>query len=272
MAGADREEVVHPGMKVAEVLARWPHLLEVLVEASPAFQKLKNPLLRRTMPALVTVAQAARIGGLEPEELVARLNRALGKEGAPQGGGGEAESLLGTPPPPWLAAPVGFHLDVRPILEAGGEPFSRILAAAREVKPGERLVLEVLFEPIPLYRVLAKQGFWAWCERIGERHYRAHFYRQGMGGEEGLAKAPPLTEADWEEVQAEVTIEENLEPPLPMMRVLEALASLKPGEKLLVHHVRRPVHLLARLEEEGHAYALKDLGPGRVKLLIRKGG
>lgn len=93
-----------------------------------------------------------------------------------------------------------------------------------------------------------------------------------MGGEEGLAKAPPLTEADWEEVQAEVTIEENLEPPLPMMRVLEALASLKPGEKLLVHHVRRPVHLLARLEEEGHAYALKDLGPGRVKLLIRKGG
>ena len=69
-----------------------------------------------------------------------------------------------------------------------------------------------------------------------------------------------------------MTIEENLEPPLPMMRVLEALAALKPGEKLLVHHVRRPVHLLARLEEEGHAYALKDLGPGRVKLLIRKGG
>lgn len=161
---------------------------------------------------------------------------------------------------------------MRPILEAGGEPFSRILAAAREVKPGERLVLEVLFEPIPLYRVLAKQGFLAWCEKVGERHYRAHFYRQGTAAEKGLAKAPPLTEADWEEVQAEVTIEENLEPPLPMMRVLEALASLKPGEKLLVHHVRRPVHLLARLEEEGHAYALKDLGPGKVKLLIRKGG
>ncbi len=272
MAGADREEVVHPGMKVAEVLARWPHLLEVLVEASPAFQRLKNPLLRRTMPVLVTVAQAARIGGLEPEELVARLNRALGKEGAPVRGGEEgAESLLGTPPPPWLATPVGFHLDVRPILEAGGEPLTRILAAAKEVKPGERLLLEVLFEPIPLYRVLAKQGFRAWCERIGERHYRGHFYRQGTE-EGGLAKASPLTEADWERVQAEVIIEENLEPPLPMMRILEALAALKPGEKLLVHHVRRPVHLLARLEEEGHAYALRDLGPGKVKLLIRKGG
>ncbi|GAB5602668.1 hypothetical protein FJNA_11930 [Thermus sp. FJN-A] len=260
-------------MKVAEVLRRWPHLLEVLVAASPAFQKLKNPLLRRTMPNLVTVAQAARIGGLTPEELVARLNRALGVEAGPTAPVAE-ESLVGTPPPPWLAAPVGFHLDVRPILQAGGEPFQNIMAAAKEVAPGERLVLEVFFEPVPLYRVLAKQGFSAWCERVGERHYRAHFYRQEAGegrkGERG--HAAPLTEADWKDFQAEVFIEENLEPPLPMMRVLEALAGLRPGEKLLVHHVRRPIHLLARLEEEGHAYALRDLGPGQVKLLIRKGG
>ncbi|GGN04427.1 hypothetical protein GCM10007092_18680 [Thermus composti] len=257
-------------MKVAEVLRRWPHLLEVFLEASPAFQKLKNPLLRRTMPNLVTVAQAARIGGLAPEALVERLNRALGVEAKPPMHLAE-ESRVGTPPPPWLSAPVGFRLDVRPVLEAGGEPFAQIMAAAREVAPGERLVLEGLFEPVPLYRVLAKQGFVAWCEKLGERHYRAHFYRQEAGGEEARGKAA-LTEADWRDFQAEVFIEENLEPPLPMVRVLEALAALKPGEKLLVHHVRRPIHLLARLEEEGHAYALKDLGPGRVEILIRKGG
>ncbi|WP_234555134.1 DUF2249 domain-containing protein [Thermus caliditerrae] len=273
MAGEDRQEVVRPEMRVAEVLRRWPELLRVLVEASPAFQRLKNPLLRKTLPNLVTVAQAARMGGLEPEELVARLNRALGVEARPEVLGGEAESLLGAPPPPWLSAPLGFHLDVRPILERGGEPFQAIMAAAREVGPGERLVLEVLFEPIPLYKVLGKQGFLAWCERLGEGHYRVHFYRQGVGkGQEVAAGPASLSEADWESYQAEVYIEENLEPPLPMMRVLEALASLRPGEKLLVHHVRRPVHLLARLQAEGHTYLLKDLGPGQVKILIRKGG
>lgn len=273
MAGEDRQAVVHPEMKVAEVLRRWPELLQVLVEASPAFQKLKNPLLRKTMPNLVTVAQAARMGGLEPEELVARLNRALGVEARPEVPIGQAESLLGTPPPSWLSAPVGFQLDVRPILERGGEPFQAIMAAAQEVEPGKRLVLEVLFEPIPLYKVLGKQGFLAWCERLGERHYRAHFYRQQLGEGRRVAAGPgPLSEADWEDYQAEVQIEENLEPPLPMMRVLEALASLRPGEKLLVHHVRRPVHLLARLQAEGHTYLLKDLGPGQVKILIRKGG
>ncbi len=49
MAGADQEAVVRPEMKVAEVLRRWPHLLPVLVEASPAFRKLENPLLRKTL-------------------------------------------------------------------------------------------------------------------------------------------------------------------------------------------------------------------------------
>lgn len=55
--------MIRPDMRVSEVLEQHPKLLEVLIAASPAFQKLKNPLLRRTMPRLVSVAQAARMGG-----------------------------------------------------------------------------------------------------------------------------------------------------------------------------------------------------------------
>ncbi|WP_052297212.1 DUF2249 domain-containing protein [Marinithermus hydrothermalis] len=259
-------------MKVSEVLQRWPELLEVLVEASPAFRRLHNPLLRRTMPRLVTVAQAARIAGMPPETLVSQLNAALGVETKPMEMPIASDSKLHTPPPPWLQTPVGAHLDVRPILEAGEEPFPKIMAAARTVKPGGRLVLEAPFEPLPLYRVLAKQGFSAWCEQLGAQHYRVHFYREPLPTqpEPTSSSSEPLTEADWQAHHAELTVDASWEPPLPMQRILEALAALEPGQRLLVHHVRRPIHLLARLEAEGYRYALRDLGPGRVDLLIEK--
>lgn len=264
--------MIRPEMRVSQLLDEHPELLEVLIEASPAFAKLKNPLLRRTMPRLVTLAQAARIGGLEPAALVERLNRALGVETpVTEGPPADAGSRLGTPPPGWLGAPLGFRLDVRPILAAGGEPFGAIMAAAREVAPGERLCLEAPFEPLPLYRVMERNGFSAWCEQAGPEHYRVHFLRRA--GPPGAPRGPrPLGEADWAGYAAEVSVEANLEPPLPMMRVLEALARLEPGQRLLVHHVRRPVHLLARLEQDGHPYALRELGPGQVELLIEKGG
>ncbi|WP_018467766.1 DUF2249 domain-containing protein [Calidithermus timidus] len=261
--------MIRPEMRVSELLEAHPQLLGVLIEASPAFAKLKNPLLRRTMPRLVTLAQAARIGGLEPGALIERLNRALGLEVAGEKASVGNESKLGTPPPDWLAAPVGFHLDVRPILAAGGEPFGAIMAAAREVAAGQRLCLEAPFEPLPLYRVMQRQGFVAWCEQLGPEHYRVHFLREREQEAKGRA-ARTLGEADWASYAAEVTIEANLEPPLPMMRVLEALARLEPGQRLRVHHVRRPVHLLARLAQDGHPYALRELGPGQVELLIEK--
>lgn len=270
--------MVHPEMRVSEVLQRYPALLDELIAASPAFAKLKNPLLRRTMPRLLSLAQAARIGGLEPQVLVDRLNQALGLESnqTPQShseSATEPQSKLGTPRPTWLQAAVGFHLDVRPILEAGGEPFQAIMGAASEVLPGQRLVLEAPFEPLPLYRVMSKKGFEAWCEQIGE-DYRVHFYRTPLPSPtteaRGPAEATQFSQAAWDQPDAVVQIEAHWEPPLPMQAVLEALAALRPGQRLLVHHVRRPVHLLARLEQEGIPFELRDLGPNQIDLLIEK--
>jgi hypothetical protein len=50
-------------------------------------------------------------------------------------------------------------LDVRPELEAGGEPFVRIMEAAAATTPGASLVVVAPFEPVPLYGVLGSQGF-----------------------------------------------------------------------------------------------------------------
>ena len=50
-------------------------------------------------------------------------------------------------------------IDVRPILQAGGEPLSTILAAAETVPEGGSLVVLAPFEPVPLYGLLRQMGF-----------------------------------------------------------------------------------------------------------------
>ena len=65
---------------------------------------------------------------------------------------------------------------------------------------------------------------------------------------------------------------DDLTPPLPMQKVLEGLAPLSPGQLLLVHHLRMPPHLTAKLDEQGHRYRIWDLGPDRKEILIEKAG
>jgi hypothetical protein len=70
-------------------------------------------------------------------------------------------------------------LDVRPILQAGGEPLDQIIAAAGTVPAGGSLVVIAPFEPMPLYGVLRQLGFS--CETSAEESegaFRVVFVRQ----------------------------------------------------------------------------------------------
>ena len=58
------------------------------------------------------------------------------------------------------------ELDVREDLRNGQEPFSRIMAARRELPEGGALAVRAIFEPAPLYAVMAKQGLAHWTERL----------------------------------------------------------------------------------------------------------
>lgn len=68
-------------------------------------------------------------------------------------------------------------LDVRPDLEAGREPLSRIMNAARTVPSGGTLVILAPFEPEPLYGILRNQGFTYVAEALSEGGFRVSFTR-----------------------------------------------------------------------------------------------
>jgi uncharacterized protein (DUF2249 family) len=269
---ASSPEPILASWKISDVLARHPDLLDTLVDLSPAFAKLRNPLLRKVQTRLVTVAQAAGIAGLDPAALTRQLNQAAGITAPEPAGPAPSATPAGQEVvPAWAAnAPVAQQVDARPLLARGEEPFRAIMAAARQVGPGEILRLTVGFEPLPLYDALGKQGFSHWSRQRDASTWVVDFHRDQR--QDAPHPAHDASDGAWDEpATAEVTIDvSELVPPEPMMKILQALEELSPGGTLLVHHVRRPVYLYERLDEMGYPHQTRDLGPDRVELLIRK--
>lgn len=253
-------------MKVSEVLKRHPELLEVLVERSPEFRRLRNPVLRRVMTRLVTLRQAAAMAGIDPAELVAALNQALGVEAVPQAGG-----ALGSrtgPRPDWARDDlVAAELDVREMQRREEEPFGAIMQRVATVPPGRIFKLRNTFEPFPLYEVLGRRGFTAWAQRVADDDWVIYFYREGETEGRSAAKAEALPEDVLPDRVVDIT---ELVPPEPMIKILTALEEMEPGQTLLVNHLRRPIYLLEVLEERGYPYRVVEGPEGRVQIFIRK--
>ena len=262
--------------KIGDALKEHPSLLEVLVAQSPHFSRLKNPILRRIHGRLVTVAQAASIAGLDPAALVRTLNTAVGLTSDDQSPF-TLTSMAGTPEPSWVGtARIATRLDVREDQRNHADPFARRRAEVGAIQDGEVFYLRNTFEPLPLYDVLGKRGFVAWAKQLGPEDWEVYFLKSGKE-EAGNTVPESRVAAEAEKIDvngptATLTIDVgDLTPPQPMMRILDALASLKPGETLLVHHKRRPAYLYPKLAELGYQHKTVELGPDRVDIYICKG-
>ncbi len=63
----------------------------------------------------------------------------------------------------------------------------------------------------------------------------------------------------------------DLQPPEPMVRILDALEHLGPGEVLQAINEREPIFLYPELELRGAAIQVRKQEDGSVRLLIRRG-
>ncbi|MDP5273021.1 DUF2249 domain-containing protein [Chengkuizengella axinellae] len=64
----------------------------------------------------------------------------------------------------------------------------------------------------------------------------------------------------------------GLEPPQPMVRILQALEELKDGEELIAINDRQPMFLYAELNERGFDYETISQDDGSYKIIIQKKG
>jgi hypothetical protein len=154
-AGKPRVPIT-PATKVADLLDSWPELEEVLIAQAPAFRRLRNPVLRRTVARVATLEQAAGVGGVAVRDLVAALRRAAGLQDAEPAEAAGSASPASAEPPEWVGRfRLIESLDADALLDAGQVP----LPLVRALGPGEMLRVDSAFRPVPLVDALARQGF-----------------------------------------------------------------------------------------------------------------
>jgi len=268
------EMLINANTKIAAILKQDARTLDVLVCISPAFRKLRNPVLRKLMAGRTSITTAARLGGCTVEDFFKRLEPLGFKvDGQAQLEGAKQQAV-----PAFVTTLTKeklVEIDVRPVLEAGSDPLAMILGKLKTLQPGWVLKLTNSFEPTPLLSLLQKKGFRTYVNHVNENLVETYVCKLETSGNV-LADVESPVVGDWENIQKafdgklEAIDVRHLEMPQPMLTILAALDQLRNGMALVVKHKRVPVFLLPELAQRGFAYRIKEVSPEEISLLIYK--
>ena len=153
---------ITPSTKVAELLAAYSELEDVLIGMAPPFKKLKNPMLRRSVAKVASLSQAAAVARLPVGELVNTLRSAVGHpELAFDLAAADAEYL--TAKPDWVdLSRVVATVDERENTDDDEMPLNRVIREATRLNEGDLLQLITTFLPAPGIDRLKAKGFNVW--------------------------------------------------------------------------------------------------------------
>jgi uncharacterized protein (DUF2249 family) len=163
-------------------------------------------------------------------------------------------------------------LDVREDIRRGGEPFTKIMNAVARLLPHENLLLVAPFEPRPLFAVLGKQGFGHTSKQNPAGDWEVLFTRnspQSEHDEHPVSRRQIKRRFENEDGPILKVDARGLEPPQPLVTILEALAALPVGAELHARTDRRPMHLYAQLEARGFTGETEEQNDGSFITKIR---
>jgi uncharacterized protein (DUF2249 family) len=242
--------------------------LHRLVALNPVFAVLLDPDHRNAMVGQIRLGEAARVAEVPFDSLCDVLQ------------GKSAETAGKQPVAPAAATPGDWfeqaesqsapHLDVRPLLASGQDPFAQVMSASAKVPSGGFLVVDAPFDPAPLRRVLAGKGFTSLGRQMGPGHWRICWRREEPAAvvvEESPmpARGPEPWKAD-DGTHLDVR---GLQPPEPMTRVLD-LIDQGGLDSLVLHHDREPVLLYPMLGERGWSCLSVEHLEGEVRVRLAR--
>jgi uncharacterized protein (DUF2249 family) len=166
-------------------------------------------------------------------------------------------------------------LDVRPDFRSGQHPCDKIQGALSNVRAGESLRLLVPFEPVPIYEVARTKGLTHEAKPIGGGEWEVLFspataYNPlpAIRNAEGHACGCGCNATEPSEI-LDVDAR-GLEPPQPMVKILEALTAFPDDALLRARTDRRPVHLYPMLEARGFTGESEEQSDGSFLTHIRR--
>jgi hypothetical protein len=152
-------------MRVAALLRAYPETEELLIGLAPAFEKLRNPMLRRSVARVATLAQAAAVGRMSSATLVNTLRTAVGQE--------LLESDFSDSSTYFEAQPEWFDPNAATIvlrdeeLDPAVMPINPLLRAAKDLDDGEIAELVTSHLPAPGIDILRAKGYRTWTLDAG---------------------------------------------------------------------------------------------------------
>ena len=157
---------ITPDMRVAALLREYPETEELLIGLAPAFEKLRNPMLRRSVARVATLAQAAAVGRMSSATLVNTLRAAVGQR--PVESDPSDASTYFEAQPEWFD-PNAVTIVLRDEeLDPTVMPINPLLRAAKDLGDGEIAELVTSHLPAPGIDILRATGYRTWTLDEGQ--------------------------------------------------------------------------------------------------------
>ena len=158
-----------------ELIETYPELEDVLIEYAPAFKKLKNPVLRKTVAKIATLQQAAAIGNVKTEELINRLRKEVGQELI----AGETGVSYNYEKPSWFdSSKVTKVFNASEMLAAGEQPINQIMADLKYIRKGEIYHLIAPFLTAPVIDKATSLRLKHWIEKSSDEKFNIYFLNE----------------------------------------------------------------------------------------------
>ena len=168
--------LITPKTKIGELLEAFPHLEPVLMDLAPAFKKLKNPVLRKTIGKVATLQQAASVGGISVSELVNALRTEAGQElFTPEAEAGD----INFEKPSWFNPErVVERFEATPLINSGQNPMQEVFHRLEKLEEEGIFLLVTPFVPAPIIELISLKGYAHWCTEANKGEFHTYFIRK----------------------------------------------------------------------------------------------